>query len=243
MRILVLTTAYQRPELTRFHMNSMAILRDRCAPHGIDIIPFYVFSTYDDFAPEYFGLCRRLGLRGSINDEAKLSDKIQKGLFIAMNGIKWDYLMHLDSDELIAFTGVDKLVEYMDRGVNWFGPEKQIFYDAPQKRAYKFEGYRRQALVNGGSCIRREILEETNGILWTPGLQSGLNTNEHIHLKQRGYSPKVVQLSPLDLVEVKTGDDIHSLHWFVNAGYKLKELNLEQTNILSITHRLSSLEL
>lgn len=250
MKILILTTAYKRPELTKFHIRRMnylkAVLSNRrikSEDDFIEIIPLYVFSNFDPFTSAFVQLIREYRLNADVNEQGNLSNKIQEGLYNALNDFEWDYLMHLDSDEFITPAGIIKLVEFMKHGEEWFGPSKQIFYNALQKTGYYFQGYKRQELVNGGSCIRRDILEETGGILWTSGLNSGLNTNEHINLKQRGYSPKVITLETFDLVEVKTGDDIHPLVWFNQNGYDLVELDGHSMKKLYAKHGLSSLKL
>lgn len=229
LTIAVFTTVFKRMKTTEAQMKWMYHFRSRMQEeYSVEIIPFYVISSFDMHKQNHLNNIQFFGFRHHVSSEDKLSSKSQDGLN-QLKELQWDYLIHLDSDELMSDHMMMEWIEYMNVGLYWFACKEQVFYVPEDQKAYLFKGYKRMKYVNGGHCIHRSLFEKMQWIAWTRGLQFGLNVNEYRHLERTGKQVCVQSLHERGTVEIKrkTGICIHDMNWY-RREQELEELTGER---------------
>lgn len=238
IKVATLTTVFQRLETTLFHMHYMKWMRDVYnTSQQLHIHPFYVLSDYDPYLRTYIDELTRLKMDFVSLPYTKLSTKAQYGLW-ALEQREFDYLMHLDSDEIVPMNLLGHWKPRMEKGATCFGCTKRIFYVPDTGIAYLFGGYNRHPVVNGGFCIKRTVLDNMSWYMWTPGLDFGLNVNQHIRLKSAGYTVEKHDMGLMSPVEIKQNheEQLHPLDWYFEEDYKLEELDEKQLRTLHTYH-------
>lgn len=234
MKIQLLTTVFGRAytEITMQYMRSL--INDCKDQLHIDLVPFYVLSDYDPMLESFESLLKYLDLDYCISPDKHLSDKTQFGIFQLKNR-EFDYLMHLDSDEIIS---MDLVVEWfdhlsVDNPPMLFGSKDRYMYEFENKVLHYFPGYKRHPVCNGGFCINRSVLEKIDWIPYIKGLDSGINTNELLTYKKNGYSVQTVTVFDyLGLLELKSSkEEIHPIGWY-KENYQITSERIDQSHDL-----------
>lgn len=220
-KVAVLTTVFERYYISLFHFRWMNWFRGEVAEKlNIEIIPFYALSSYDENKREFESELIDRELNYVTLEDKSLSTKSQKALLQLKENHKFDFLMHLDSDEFISINQFRLWkIWFMKKDI--FGSKKKYIFDLTNNDLYLFKGYERHPIVNGGFCISWEVLEDVDFNVWTAGLNSGLNTNELISYSNKGHEPFVLDMIDWGIVEVKssTENQIHKLNWYKKGEY------------------------
>lgn len=231
-KVQILTTVFERPEITLFHFNWMETFIEQCHRFKLaEVRPFYMLSKDD---VHLYSWIHELGKRGfsfGTTSTPALSTKAQSGLnCIRENGFHFDYLMHLDSDEFASIQMMIRWKKKMETGVPWFGPKDQLKYLADEKKLYLFQGHIRHPLVNGGTCISRQVIDDLGWVLWTLGLSQGLNRNEYLHLINSGWQPESESCGVEGTLEIKLDKypQIHPISWFWENDVEMTDMNSDE---------------
>lgn len=215
--VIVYTTVWQRPLITNFHFHWMKQFKEDCLKLGVKIIPFYVLSDDDKCLELFIKQLQRLGhtyIRLPRNQ--RLSEKSQQGLRYLRATAEFDYLMHLDSDEILSMGLMERWLDEFEQRTLWFGSSSCYFYDVEKQQAWEFTGYSDHPVKNGGTCLHYSLLQTVDWKLWPIQRNQGLNVMERRQVEKFGY-----QIKPIDtkdycgVVELKGGENaIHGLDWF-----------------------------
>ena len=222
LKVQILTTVWQRPEITLRHINWMRRFKEECAELGVDVEILYVVDLED---PHCAVFCNTINVQGHTylaQHRVILSEKLRSGLSL-LSGAEFDYLMHLDSDEFISIQLMERWIEEMRHGNVWFGSRSCYFYDIQKNEAYEFKGYVNHPCKNGGMCIHRSLLEACGWDLWPGQAAIGLNGMEHDTLGRTGAQVTVFDVQEImGVVEVKHEMGLHTLDWFTKRDMLTK---------------------
>lgn len=231
-KVQILTTVFERPEITLFHLEWMESFIEQCQRFKLaEVRPFYMLSKEDAHLESWINEMGKRGFSFGTTSTPALSTKAQSGMNCIRDiGFCFDYLMHLDSDEFLSLELMIMWKKKMESGVPWFGPKDQVFYIPGIQKFYLFTGYDRQPVVNGGTCVSRQVIEDMGWVLWTKGLSEGLNRNEYLHLINSGWTVEAEECGFRGSLEIKdeTQNQIHPLSWYQEKGYELIEMGLGQ---------------
>lgn len=120
-----------------------------------------------------------------------LGKKWNTGLKVT-EGLKWDYLLILGSDDLINIHLLERLILEAEAGHNLVGILDFYVADVEHTKAYYWPGYngkRKGESVGAGRLIKREIIEATNYYLWTDHKNKGLDRGMYKRLQNAGGKP------------------------------------------------------
>lgn len=238
MKIAIFTTVHERLETTLFQMKYMNWLREvyKASSHALELYPFYVLSNDDAYLHTFVDKLTQYKMDFVSLPHKNLSTKAQYGLW-TLQSRSFDYLMHLDSDEIIPSSLLAYWAVEMEKGIDCFGSTNKILFIPDTQKAFMFPGYDRVPVVNGGMCIKRSVLDKLNWYMWTPGLSFGLNSNEHIRIKDAGYTVQKHNMGLKSPVEIKNSNEvaIHPMEWYTEK-YNLKEMNSAEMRKLHTYH-------
>ena len=217
IKIAVLTTVWQRPILTSFHFHWMEQFRFDCKRLDLKIIPFYVLSENDPHLKLFKSQLKTYGHQHTVVPKQRLSDKSNAGLQELRDKISFDWLMHLDSDELLSMELMKQWKKQFEFETLWFGSKACYFVDIENGSAWEFKGYgKAHPVKNGGTCLHNHILEITDYKLWPESRSTGLNIMERNWVSQFGFN--LASLDTQDyygVLELKGGStSIHDIKWF-----------------------------
>lgn len=234
MKIQLLTTVYSRPliELAMHYMKELVV--DCKEQLHIDLIPFYVLSEYDPDLKSFESILDWLEMDYCISPDKHLSDKTQFG-FSQLKNREFDYLMHLDSDEIISMDLITQWYDHLSvkNPPMLFGTKDRYMYEVEKMVLHYFPGYKRHPVCNGAFCIHRSVLEKVNWMPYIKGLDSGINVNEYLTYKKNGYSVQTVTIKGcLGLIELKgTMQEIHPIEWY-KKNYDITSKEIDETHEL-----------
>lgn len=210
MTILLYTPLWQRPELTRLHLQNVRRLVEY-NPAQFRITPLYVVS--EKWAME---LCNDFGYRWTYAENSPLGAKLNDGLRAVIDE-NFDWLMTMGSDDFIDATFLDEYLPYFS-SLDFFGTPEAYFLDARtgrQRRSVIWYPY------GALRCLRWDVVRKAsfwNGQyigLWNKKQRQGLDHASQEAIEARtGIRAYPVRIKTR-LWDVKTGDNINT---FRKAG-------------------------
>jgi hypothetical protein len=220
MRLGLLTTIWQRPELTRLFLSYYA----RLDVPGIDLVPVAVYSPEDDTR----------WLRDSLpwpphpnpwtftpapNDP--LGAKWNTGVrFLLTRDV--DAVMVVGSDDLLSASYFELAAEMLSKRWDYLYPQDFYVYDAPSRRL----AYCEHLYAGAGRVLSRRVLDRLGWQPWAPALNRYLDGSLHenaLGAASRAYVVRDMRGRGLAGVDVKTEGNMWRLEGraLVGAGDRL----------------------
>lgn len=171
-----------RPAVTEICFMGLDRLRGE---FDMDVIAMY--------SGEFEALCRKHDVLGVKYQNLPLSDKWNAGIRHALT-LKWDYLMTLGSDNLLA-NELLRLYEWQDEafGITEIGG---LDVRTGEKRIFR-NGY----VIGAGRCIRRDVVERFADMVTVKFKESGVGDDcwsaKHTRKVTRYYAKQL----PCDIIE------------------------------------------
>lgn len=176
MKVLVYTPVYLRASVTRIYVAGLQRLKNR---RNIDVL--CVVSPGDD---ENKKILKEAKIKTVEAPNSPLGRKKNIGLAHAKKIAGWDYLLELNSDDVIK----DELLEiydpYMNNGEKFIGIQNFIFYDLISQKAKELN---RPTMYGIGRAYRRDIIPD---IMWPNDKDRGMDNYSECVLKSKGIEPK-----------------------------------------------------
>ncbi len=200
MKILLFVPVWQRPEVTRSHMQNVERLMGYAK--GVKIVPFYVVS--EDWAAD---LCKEFGFHFVYTKNEPLGRKLNKGLFVALK-TKWDWLAATGSDN---FTEPELFTEFAPHleTLNAFGLNRITMVETGRMKEvsnpYPFGAYR---------CLRRDVVEQSAYNLgdyvglWDYQSNRGMDYASQKRIEANGFKIQSVETNTR-VFDFKSGENIN----------------------------------
>jgi hypothetical protein len=216
MRVVILTTVWGRPALTRAVLAYYVQVAVGLAVRGIELEVLAVTSTEDPDPPDLMrDRWERVSMCNASNDD--LCSKWNAGVRAALEA--WPdlgALITVGSDDLLTWEYIDLATRLIRYGHKTLSPDVCHFYDWETGRAVKLKPF----FGGAGRVFSRDVIDALGGQLW-PGDydRSDPDLNPDIlqlqHLRRAGYSDERLRLDDhvtLDrfpmVLDIKTGDNI-----------------------------------
>jgi hypothetical protein len=149
-RLLVFIPVWKRPEITEICFLGLSRLREY-KKKIFKIIPFAVISE-DSMIP----LCEKYDIKYTKFENQPLGAKKNHGLNQALK-LEWDYLMELNSDDLILNELLDIYKPFLDKGEHYLGLKNFCFMNSPSGDMRQMVN---QTVYGIGRCYSREALKK-----------------------------------------------------------------------------------
>lgn len=182
MRIQIVIPLWKRPEVTKFCFEELKKLITE-SKHEIRVL--CVLSEGG-----YIPICNSYGFSWTYADNKPLGGKINKGIRRALEA-KWDYLMMMNSDDVIKTKLIDVYYQpFFESKEKFFGINTVTYVKFGTNEAREVNyGY---SILGIGKCIRRDVVEEMNGNLYPRDLNKCLDDNMFDRMIQIKAFPKTV---------------------------------------------------
>jgi len=207
-KIVIMVTAWKRPEIL---LKCVSNLRRQM--EEFDIMPLFVLSPED----YYYAVNKEIikGLYYIDFPNLPLSDKHNAGVLAAANEIEFDYLMNLGSDDTITDELLRQYRNIMDSSPDTmlFGVNSVYINDTKTGDLYTFTIPKTAVinLIGAGRMIHRKALAKLDNILYDSGLESGLDTNSELRLKEKGINATVLNFDKPQVTDFKSSTNINHM--------------------------------
>lgn len=143
-----------------------------------------------------------------VTDSEVLGKKLNKAVQDARH-TQWDYLMILGSDDLLRPQIWGYIRTAIAEGLSALGFNQAVLYDRLEHRA---KLWRYGAMTFGaGRCIRRDIVEECDWIMWDDDKENGVDNNQENILRDNAntYIHIIPTFEPV-ICDIKDDDNLNS---------------------------------
>lgn len=210
MKIRILIPLWKRPEVTRFCFEGIKTLQ-RESKHEIGIT--CVLSE-----PEFIEMCGEFGFNWTFSENLPLGQKMNNGVKWTLK-FKFDYLMIMNSDDVIRTELIDKYYDPFFESLNpYFGIDKVTYVNWSTKEAREFQY--EFSVLGIGKCIRRDVVEK--GDLYDPKLNKGLDDHMMDRMIGLGFYPTFVKYDGQLAMDFKSEVNIWPWDKFKDRGKKVE---------------------
>lgn len=178
--------------------------------HAIDVLCVVSES-------EYIPVCEQYGFRWTYWENNPVGAKINKGIARALELKDWDYLMMMNSDNVIRKELIDEYYKpCFDNQTKFFGVNKVTYVNFYTNEAREVDYG--TSVLGIAKCIRRDVVEQMKGQLYPPHLNRCLDDNMLDRLVEQRAFPKIVNYEGQLAVDFKSEVNIHPWEKFANKG-------------------------
>lgn len=209
MKIQVVIPLWKRPEVTKFCFDNLKKLIGE-TKHELRVL--CVLSEAD-----YIPVCDRYGFNWIYADNNPLGSKINKGLKRALEFKGWEYLMMMNSDDVIKAELLDKWYEpFFESRAKFFGISQVTYVNFYTKEAVDFDY--EFSVLGIGKMISRDVVEQMNGELYPANLNRCLDDNMMDNLMRIKVFPRMVRYKGQLAMDFKSEVNIHPWEKFKDKG-------------------------
>lgn len=209
MKIQVVIPLWKRPEVTKFCFDE---LKKLIAETKHELRVLCVISE-----SEYIKVCDSYGFNWIYADNNPLGAKINKGLKRALEFKDWEYLMMMNSDDVIKAELIDKYYQpFFDSKEKFFGISSVTYVNFYTNEARQFDY--EYSVLGIGKCIRRDVVEELNGALYRPELNKCLDDTMMDNLMRIKVYPRMVRYEGMLAMDFKSEVNIWPWEKFKDKG-------------------------
>lgn len=191
MKVLVFTPIWKRPEITEVYCLGLSRLRKR-----FDIDVFWVLSPEDPSLSRHKYLADLYDIKYCLHRN-KLGEKKNAGLKEAFK-LEWDYLMELNSDDIMKTELMYEYLDLMHQRVPFIGLGNFAFYNAKNGKAKHYDD---KTVFGIGRLYRRDSIEGLT--LWNDNADTGMDNHSERVLKDNGIYPYIVKTKEPQAFDIK----------------------------------------
>ncbi len=243
MKFLMLTCAYQRPEIFNIFLENFIYLKVQARHRGIDL-ELLICGDVEDPCFKLFKDRSIIGTNWVHYKNQPLGEKWNKALITAST-LEWDYLFLNDTDDIFSGNIFDSYCKYIQKGFEYIAIADIFFMDFKTKDTIYFPGFLKAPGIGKsmgpGRLLARKILEEVNFKLWDNKINIKLNSSmnktlEDLNLKQVVFN--IIENNNF-VMDIKTDQNLWSYNHYKKTGFKkdgrrllTKHLDAKQTDLI-----------
>ena len=197
MKVRIVIPLWKRPDVTKYCFDALKKLIAK-SKHELDVL--CVISE-----PEYINICERYGFNWVAAPNDPLGEKINSGIRRALF-YKWDYLMMMNSDNVIDIKLIDDVYQPFFESLNpYFGINRVTYvkFGTEEARDVTYE----DSILGIAKCVRRDIVEKAFkevGYLYIPDRNRGLDDSMMDTLINMGVKRTFVKYDGLLAMDFKS---------------------------------------
>jgi hypothetical protein len=212
LRLQVLIPLWKRPQVTKFCFDGLQTLIKE-SQHEIKVM--CVISE-----PEYIEVCEGYGFEWVAAPNNPVGEKINSGARRVLMNKDWDYLMMMNSDNVIKAELINEVYKpFFESLKPFFGISKVTYVnfgtDEAREIEYDF------SVLGIGKCIRRDVVEKSFkmlGYLYTPDRNRGLDDSMMDNLISIGTYPTMARYTGQLAMDFKSEVNIWPWETFKDKG-------------------------
>lgn len=205
MKVLIYCKVWKRLKITQ--VCYLGILRIQKLLHQFNIESDVLIVCSES---DHEALASKFGFRTLHTDNSPLGMKQNLGLVESLN-YEWDYMLHMDSNNLLTDAYVDRWVVQAMMGTPQFG--SNVFHILRNTDVTRFN-CKPNTLSGVGRGLSRQVLEDTYqklGKLCDTGIKKGLDSSTR-RLIEKATGIKCTLLYDKDelvILDIKSGEDLN----------------------------------
>lgn len=209
MKIQIVIPLWRRPQVTRFCFDELLKMM-AASKHEYRVLCIISESAY-------IPVCDSYGFNWIYADNNPLGAKINKGLKRALEFKGWEYLMMMNSDDVIKAELIDKDYQpFFDKKEKFFGISKVTYVNFYTSEAREIEyGL---SVLGIGKCVRRDVVDELKGELYPANLNKCLDDNMFDIMVQAKARPQLVKYEGMLAMDFKSDTNIWPWEKFKDKG-------------------------
>jgi hypothetical protein len=208
LKIQIVIPLWKRPNVTQYCFDGLLKLIDE-SKHELKVL--CVISEL-----EYIPICESYGFEYVFSDNFPVGSKINNGIKAALNS-EWDYLMMMNSDNVIRVELLDKYYDsFFESGEKFFGIDRVTYvnFGTTDAREVTYD----YTILGIGKCIRRDVAEQLSGNLYRPELNKCLDNTMLDNLLRIKVFPRMVKYEGQLAMDFKSEVNIWPWEHFQNKG-------------------------
>lgn len=165
---------------------------------------------------EFIPLCEEYGFHWVYEDNSPLGNKINAGIRSTLK-FKYDYLMMMNSDDVVKAELLDKYYEPFFESLNpFFGVSKVTFvnFETHEAKEYKYDF----SVLGIAKMVHRSVVDKFNGHLYVAQLNKGLDDHMMDRMIAAHISPTFVDYEGMLAMDFKSEVNIWPWEHFKNKG-------------------------
>lgn len=165
---------------------------------------------------EYIPICDEFGFSWTYTNNNPLGAKINKGIARALE-FEWDYLMMMNSDDVIKAELLDKWYDpFFEKQEKFFGINRVTYvnFRTNEAREFKYD----YSILGIGKCIRRDVVEQLKGNLYRTDLNKCLDDTMMDNLLKIKVFPRMIQYEGQLAMDFKSEVNIWPWEHFKQRG-------------------------
>jgi hypothetical protein len=168
---------------------------------------------------EFIPVCEEYGFQWTYYNNDPLGEKINAGIKRALE-FEWDYLMMMNSDDVILPELVDKYyTPKFEQKVAFFGINRVTYVNFGTTDAVDFKY--QWSVLGIGKCFRRDIVEKLKGELYESWRNKGLDDSTLDILIKAGIGHEIVKYEGMLAMDFKSEVNIWPWEHFKDKGTKV----------------------
>lgn len=211
MKIQVVIPLWKRPEVTKFCFEGLQRLIEE-SKHELKVL--CVISEV-----EYVDICESYGFQYVFVENFPVGNKINVGVKSSLSN-EWDYLMMMNSDNIIKSELIDKYYQpFFDKSEPFFGVDRVTYvkFGTTQAREVKYD----YSVLGIGKCVRRDIVEQAFkqlGQLYRGDLNKCLDDTMLDNMSKLRAYPRFVKYEGMLAMDFKSEVNIWPWEHFEKKG-------------------------
>lgn len=226
MRIALLITTHERPEITDICFQGVQRGQYIFESLGLKLIPYIAVSDTPNL-----DVSKSYGFNIFLTKNEQIGRKHNELLEHAMND-DWAYMMQLGSDDLITDAGWLRLAACMIENRMACG-FKAVHYWKYNTTELKY--YSGNLIFGAGRCLRRDVIENTLevfGKLWPDHQMRGLDGASASRFSRacqikKGHPLKIIGIPSANVIDIKTATNINTWDRVQGRPVKYRKLTDE----------------
>lgn len=173
MKILITCAVWKRPEIFQIMTAGLQRMRTLMDALGVETqVVFVLDPTDEENCTHVYNMQSTDStiLHTLISNDMPLGERMNRMMF-DIDGVDYDYMMQMGSDDLITDAGVLAMMGYAFEGCPFFG-FSQIYFVNPKTE--RMMAIRTPNTFGAGRMISKALIDETR-VLWDSNQRSGLD--------------------------------------------------------------------
>lgn len=165
----------------------------------------------------YIPICDSYGFNWVYAENDPLGAKINTGISRALEFTDWDYIMMMNSDNVIRHELIDDCYQQcFDERAKFFGVSKVTYVNFYTREAREIEYG--QSVIGVAKFLRRDVVEALGGALYRPHLNKCLDDTMLDNVVAIGVGPRIVRYDGMLAMDFKSETNIWPWEEFSSKG-------------------------
>lgn len=218
LRIVTFTPVWQRRDIFEICIKGIERLMNY-APDRFHITPFFIVS--ESWAAK---LLFEKGFEFIFWQNQPLGAKKNAGLKYLLENYKFDYLLEIGSDDIIANNYLDFVEDHLRAGIHQIWPSNCWFLDTITAKVHYYEA---QKIIGLGRFISRAALKIANGrlFLWNETANRGMDTYSWNQLKHcEIFGQQLPSNTNVYTLDIKSKVNVNAAYKFPESKYNVEKI-------------------